>query len=1425
MRRLNGKLFLILLASVTLCGALVHALHAFQVHRHSGMFLREAERAEKSGRFDESADYLRRYLLLAPDDVEALSRLAKLNFDHHQDRQAQLLYSQVIHQQPNNEEARRRLVDASIRLGAYQDAKYQLEGFLLKSHADEGDLYLQLGSCQQALGDYLGAKASYERAIHFAPDHTSAYARLAELEVDRLERAGDAVPTLNSMIARNPKSGQAYLLRAAFLQSHAGNTQVQSAVLKDSNVTATERPRELLRRALSDAKAATERSPNDAKTLLFASQAALSGGSLDEAKDFAERARKISPAEPLTYVILASYELRQDRMKAAVDCLKRGLEATKDNPLVVLTLANFNLDAKDIQAARPLIDRLRRIETFSPVVRYLDSRILIDESKWDDAASRLRGMSSELARWPQFQKESQFWLAHCYSRLVRNDLRIAAYRSALDIDPLWPPARMGLAEALRDSGRIDESLLEYQRMMRLPNVPTQASIAGLRLAIAKNLSLPPNEQRSWGAIEKQLAEIARHLSSENSLVLNAEIESAEDKLTESLQSLRSAISANPKDSTAWTNLVELETRNKQWGDAEKLLGAMQKQFSDGVPFRLAKAEYLLRRLGDGAKDGLRVLADPLPSYSVSDRVRLANGLARAALAVRDYEQAGRLCRIVATHDPANLQIRLVLFDLAQQSGQKEALEKALKEVDAIEHHGFYSRYGDAVRLFILGREKKDEHLLDQALERAAEARLQRPDSSRPTLLSAEINDYRGRRDAAVDGYSTAVDLGERDPRVVSRLVSLLSEQGNYSKADLLIKKLQEEKNPFSTELTRLASQTSVRTGDFNRALAMARQAAAKSTDVRDHIWLGQMLSVSGDANEAEVELKKATQDAPKYSAGWIQLIQFYKTTGKKDLAKKALEQAKTKIDAKQTPLALAYACEQVGEIAEAEQYYLAAIKATPREYRLRQAMVEFESRNGKRKEAEALVRELITIAGESKDKATLLWARRTLAGLLISAGTQPQYAEAVKWINQNLADSPGSDPDRRMSALAEASQANRESRQKAVEHLEALSQRPGVLTLDDQLLLARLYWSAGARTKAMQRFRTVAMQSRSPESTLAYTEALIDEKEISEAEIWLRRLEQLAPNQFGTIVVRARLLARQDRYNEAYDSLIKFIDSDTADARTRLARRRLASMHLEEFGTELVRRGRKQESARFFTQAEAYLADSDGDSKQPSLAHVRFLIRRGRHDDAVTEVERLRQAKDPDAVSKACLALAQLGTNEHSLLDRAKGMAEQVANEHPSADAWIALGALQDRLESYDAAEQSYRRGLALAATRIDALNNLAYLLALQKKELPEARTLVNRAIEAGGPRGALRDSLAMIELAIGDADSALSDADQACSEDPNPVHLFHLARLRLMKGDRKAALAALQKAREGGLTPASLHALERSTLTELETQLEVPAS
>ncbi len=408
-----------------------------------------------------------------------------------------------------------------------------------------------------------------------------------------------------------------------------------------------------------------------------------------------------------------------------------------------------------------------------------------------------------------------------------------------------------------------------------------------------------------------------------------------------------------------------------------------------------------------------------------------------------------------------------------------------------------------------------------------------------------------------------------------------------------------------------------------------------------------------------------------------------------------------------------------------------------------------------------------------------------------------------------------------MEALVDASLPTKESRQRAIEKLELLSQRAGVLTLDDHLILAKLYWSAGDRSKARDQLRTLATQGRSPEYTLAYAEILLEEKEFSEAENWVRRVEELAPSEFGTAMIRARLLARRSVTTKPTSV---WASSSTAIPAIRgcgTLRRRLASARFEEFGNDLAHRGRKEEAEKFFARAETWLPDVGGDADRPTLLRVLFLIRRERSNDAVAEIERMQQGKDLDTLAKACLAIAQVNTNEHDVLERATRVAEHLVSVKPSADSWIALGALQDRMASYDAAEHSYREGLAVASARIDALNNLAYILALRKKELPEARKLIDQALANGGPRGPLEDSLAMIELAMGNTDEALSDANRACSDDPNPVHLFHLARLQMTKGDRNAAKETFQNARKGGLTPASLHPLERPTLTELETQLD----
>ena len=78
MRRFNLKLFLILIVAVVLGGASIHGLHAFQVHRETGAYLRAADRSEQEKNIPEAIDFLRRYRLLAPHDKQAMERLGKL---------------------------------------------------------------------------------------------------------------------------------------------------------------------------------------------------------------------------------------------------------------------------------------------------------------------------------------------------------------------------------------------------------------------------------------------------------------------------------------------------------------------------------------------------------------------------------------------------------------------------------------------------------------------------------------------------------------------------------------------------------------------------------------------------------------------------------------------------------------------------------------------------------------------------------------------------------------------------------------------------------------------------------------------------------------------------------------------------------------------------------------------------------------------------------------------------------------------------------------------------------------------------------------------------------------------------------------------------------------------------------------------------
>src|SRR5207244_1774528 len=103
--------------------------------------------------------------------------------------------------------------------------------------------------------------------------------------------------------------------------------------------------------------------------------------------------------------------------------------------------------------------------------------------------------------------------------------------------------------------------------------------------------------------------------------------------------------------------------------------------------------------------------------------------------------------------------------------------------------GPFGKLCEATRL-IQDAKKGEKEYLAQAQSLLESATAQRPTWPALLLAKADIEDFRGNYENAILNYRRAVELGERNPRVLHRLVDLLCQQQRYDEADQEIRKLQ-----------------------------------------------------------------------------------------------------------------------------------------------------------------------------------------------------------------------------------------------------------------------------------------------------------------------------------------------------------------------------------------------------------------------------------------------------------------------------------------------------------------------------------------------------------------------------------------------------------------------------------------------------------
>ena len=351
-------------------------------------------------------------------------------------------------------------------------------------------------------------------------------------------------------------------------------------------------------------------------------------------------------------------------------------------------------------------------------------------------------------------------------------------------------------------------------------------------------------------------------------------------------------------------------------------------------------------------------------------------------------------------------------------------------------------------------------------------------------------------------------------------------------------------------------------------------------------------------------------------------------------------------------------------------------------------------------------------------------------------------------------------------------------------------------TPQDRFTLATLYTRDGDWSKAQEHFQALLDRAektrdplvvdRKPEYLAACILELIrgyqatkEPQDLARASELLEKLKGLPHDASRFIGLQVQLYMARNQVKEAQDLLAGASDNSiTPEKMWGLARlsEELGQIDLAE---QMIRN---------------LVARVDGPLFRLSL--IEFLGRHGRVKDGVDLCEPMWQkTPDPENFVPSLLSLfvRPPGNTKGAQVKRVADWFDEALKKHPnSSNLIVGLGNLRELQGRYDEAELLYRRGIAQGRGSEIALNNLAWLMALQRRNLPEALDLINRVIGARGPLSELLDTRGGVYLASGDSQNAIKDFEEAVAQNPTSPKYFHLAQAYLKAGNKTAAAQAL---------------------------------
>jgi tetratricopeptide (TPR) repeat protein len=236
-----------------------------------------------------------------------------------------------------------------------------------------------------------------------------------------------------------------------------------------------------------------------------------------------------------------------------------------------------------------------------------------------------------------------------------------------------------------------------------------------------------------------------------------------------------------------------------------------------------------------------------------------------------------------------------------------------------------------------------------------------------------------------------------------------------------------------------------------------------------------------------------------------------------------------------------------------------------------------------------------------------------------------------------------------------------------------------------------------------------------------------------------------------------------------------------------------------------------------FRAADAWLAKIDDPERatEVQMRRASLLARDGKVAQAREIVRRLPD-KTPEEARAKVLAEAQV-LREAKLWAEANTVLDQANRKYPDdVDLIYEQSMMFEKLNRLADMERLLRRVIELKPDHQHAYNALGYSLAERNVRLPEARTLIKKALELSPGEPSITDSLGWVEYRLGNRDEAVRLLRDAYRAQPDAEIGAHLGEVLWVSGQTDEARRVWREARGRDATNDVL----RETLTRLKVGL-----